>query len=526
MTQVKKANVIKATTDEIHAILGILSMCSILQTPKHVGYLETLPLNHLRVFSGDNDHYYPLVFWRGKDGINDQAVKAIFGESADKHLNPELIKLTVSKLEYELEKNSHKRKKSKGEQYFKPNQYVITLTEEERKYLGLEPMLKTYEAETTYSSTNLVHKRTTLIYNGDTIVKVISEERKITSDSAYDHTMYIEYDTYLKTDNRQWLLPLTKRGKKKSITPSSVTSITSKKCVFNIQIREKHSSIHICNTYNQQDINLFDLDEEIRQIQTEEEFHDFMEKYKTTCPTYYFDRIEEMKNMPAQTVKFKEGDIFRCEYGRNQYYYGLIIGKVRKIEKWKELPSKHSFRNLMGQPIMIRMYDLTTTRKDMTAEELSFIPLMPVKICDDWDIIRGRHPIVGHKVLEPSDIEFKFICTQITSENKHKTLFTDQILKGIFLENKNKEYKLYIEWGFAQTEILYNQLTDELKVYMATDSSYEGGVSLGINNLFLKQDENKLKMIFRCLGISEETTFDEFAKLYGGITRALYISLI
>lgn len=71
--------------------------------------------------------------------------------------------------------------------------------------------------------------------------------------------------------------------------------------------------------------------------------------YIETCPEDYFEKIKTLKNTVHQTVKFKPGDIFRCELDRFHYCYGLILGKTREIQKWGIFPENHSFIHLMMQ---------------------------------------------------------------------------------------------------------------------------------------------------------------------------------
>lgn len=286
----------------------------------------------------------------------------------------------------------------------------------------------------------------------------------------------------------------------------------------------------------------------ISEIRTREDFHSFMEWYGKTCPEDYFDRIEAIKAHKPQTVKFKAGDIFRCDYDRFHYSYGLILGKIRQIEKWDVLPKEHSFRILMCQPIMVRMYDFITTRDDMSWEELQNIPLRDLDICVDDDIFRGIYPVVAHKRLVPSDIQFHFVCSKILKKDHHKTLFTDDFLIQEGFVSRDREFNLYIEWGFAQVEVSSKDISEELKEFMKEYWDGHGGTRLGISghdfgkseeaflkeypkhvsnrNLLNEDNKDNLKLIFRTLGISEESNFDDFAKLYGGITRQEFIDRI
>ena len=141
-------------------------------------------------------------------------------------------------------------------------------------------------------------------------------------------------------------------------------------CDFCIQLCEDNSRIYAYNMRNHQVIPIGEEDR-IKKIMSDEDFHEFMKYYISTCPDDYFERIAAVGNMEHQTIRFDAGDIFRCQVDRTHYAYGLILGKTRQIEKWDELPEEHSFRHVMMQPIIVRMYDFVTTDKNMTDKELA-----------------------------------------------------------------------------------------------------------------------------------------------------------
>lgn len=545
---IKQEKILNATSAEIHVILGVLGMCGIFESPEHHGYLYEFTLSMNRDFLYENDLYYPFAHWRGNYGVNYDAVKTVFGSFAGNRLNSDKSIDTDEKAVQAIDTALSKKNNSPAEQCFEALKYIINLTKEERKYLALEDIKPEYETITNFSKTHCINKRTTFFYKDNTIVKAIYEERSIGEDGKIYYETYKEFDTNLLTDNRKTLLPLTSRGRVKPVTPTNVMAIEPFGCIFDFMFSlHDKSNMFIWNARNSQQINISEWNK-INAVKCENDFHEFMKWYISTCPPDYFEKINRIKNMKHQTVQFGAGDIFRCEYDRNNYCYGLILGKTREIEKWDITPKKHSFRNLMTQPIMIRMFDIVTSRKDMTAEELSNIPLRHLDICSDNDIIWGTYPVVDHKKLVPSDIEFHFVCTKIVTQSIHNTLFTDDMFFGDNHNKNNIQYNLYIEWGFAQTEILFSQITDELKDYMKDYYSPHGGVGYSIdcwncektytdiilqhpkhsikNNLLLKENEDNLKMIFRCLGINENTSFDEFARLYGGITADEFIKRV
>ena len=138
-----------------------------------------------------------------------------------------------------------------------------------------------------------------------------------------------------------------------------------------------------------------------------------MKYYINTCASDYFDKLAAFKNAKKVTVRYKPGDIFRVDFDRTHYGYGLITGTVKQFLSMKDLPEDHSLRSLMAVPIMIRPYKLLSSKSDLKAEDLSSVPLGRMMICSDNDIIWGTHAIVDHKKLEPNEIEFHLVSVPV-----------------------------------------------------------------------------------------------------------------
>lgn len=361
--------------------------------------------------------------------------------------------------------------------------FLINITNQERRYLGLNPIQDDWEISEYFSKTNIVYKRTTVYWSGTEIKKIICEENRIPAgQSTLISRSIAEHDTSLKTENREKLIPLTSRGKMKPVNASNILSITPFGCSFYFCIneRDKHSAqMSVYNARNNCSLAIGETDR-IEKIRNDEDFHCFMKYYMMSCPEDYFIRIDQLRTAKHQTVKYKTGDIFRIEIDRFRYCYGIITGQVRDIRKWSELPKYHSLRNLMMVPIMVRYYELDTKRSDLSASELSQYPLSRVDICGDNDIIWGTHPIVGHKQLTEDDIEFNLICTKIRNLNDHVTTHTyDGFVADGLLPNTD-QYRLYVEWGVAQTIIPYEQITERFKTFLQSYRDPHGGISMRI----------------------------------------------
>lgn len=419
--------------------------------------------------------------------------------------------------------------------------FLITLTNEERRYLGLSALSPDWDTVVFFSKTNLWHSRLTAFFQGNTIVKVISETKRVLEDGSANYENYTEYDTQLDTIDRKQLLPLTARGKPKSLSVANIKAVLPFGCSFHIVYDSgKDAQLFLCNPRANKDFPIGEWDA-VAAIKTDADFHAFMNTYIATCRDDYFEKLQAFKDAKKVTIKYKPGDIFRMELDRTHYCYGIITGTVKKLTAMPELPERHSLRQLMMVPILVRPYQLITDDPNLTADTLRRVPLGRVIIAGDNNIIWGNHTIVDHKPLEADDLEFNFVCTKILSHSPHSTLFT----QDMFMHNKlipPQEYSLYIEWGFAQTSLRYDQLSEKLKSFLLDYRSPHDGVSISIDPRFAVPDEkcrqwhshrmnllnpeNKemLDEIFVCLGLHPGTTFDQFAEKFGGLTLQQIVS--
>ncbi len=422
---------------------------------------------------------------------------------------------------------------TKWDDLFGTNFYFV-ITNEERRYLGLDPIEDTWDISQFYSKTNLWHKRTSVFWCGDRIKKVILEQKRVSREEI-TYECITEYDTNLQTENREWLLPLTTRGKKKKITATNILAFDPQGCGFHFHldtVKRTSVGMSIYNSRNNKEIATGEW-ERIKKIRNDADFHEFMKYYMETCPADYFARVKALRESEHVTVKYKTGDIFRMELDRFHYGYGIVTGQVKEILKWKELPENHSLRTLMMVPIMVRCYDICTTNANLSVEELSDVPLGRVDICGDNDIIWGTHEIVGHKELQEEDIEFNLICTKIQDLTENETVHTYDFMIAEGITKYPNSFSLYVEWGTATTVLPFEQISDKLKEYLREYRSPHGGVSMGISSGSLQEDSYKNKYnllndvnkqmreeLFRCLGLDRHADFDEFASKFGGVTKA------
>ena len=551
LSEIRRMKIIDATGNGIHCILAILSICSVLENADHKGFLNGFTNSADIGRYRDDLSFYPLFFWRGKDGINYAAVKELFGSFSGENLAPE--KAVIEKAS--AAKPPKKKTVSKAEQYYAAGTDCITLTDEERYYLALDAIQPKWEQESLFSVTHNWRKRTILFYEGNTIVKIINEEQYADGEGKISSINYRECDTRLETDDRKMLLPLISRGSSKPITPTNVMAVLPFGCELYLYLHQNESMILARNPRNNQEIALGEK-KRIQRIVSDKDFHEFMQHYISTCPDSYFERIAEVRGMEHQTVRFRAGDIFRCQIDRTHFTYGIILGKTRELEKWPELPERHSYRSQMAQPIIVRMYDFVTTDTCVSVEQLTNVSLRPPEICADNDIIWGTHKITAHKELEPDDVQFQIHLARQTTRNGQGLPFAAENFTKIIapalpdeIRKKGKPpASLYVEWGFATCELPWEDVPECIRKMLQEGYYFNGGVRFGISgeycgktladilsdtpknalqyDLLLLENRKSFNLVMNCLGLPDDCSYDDFAEKYGGISRERYIELV
>lgn len=409
------------------------------------------------------------------------------------------------------------------------DRYLITLTDQERNYLGLDPISPIWDR--VFLCNKTWQRRATVFFEGDIIVKVISERILRSENSSALYGEYMEYDTRLVTEDRKSVLPLTARGKTKPLLISTLDGIDPFGCRFYLFIQsERETRMGLDQLRARKSFPIGERDA-VAGIRTEGDFHTFMDRYIATCREDYFDKLQAFRSASKITVKYKVGDIFRMDYDRTHYCYGIITGIIRKLQAMAELPQSHSLRQLMLVPIMVRYYQLVTEEANLKAEDLKQVPLGRLNIAADNDIIWGEHTIVDHKTLDPEELEFNLICTKIRDRTKQSP------------SDSCEKYHIHIEWGFAQTTLRYDQLSDNLKEFFS-QYCFDCGVSGCINpiyavpdgayhryrtylqNLLIPEYRSIRNELFACLGLEPDCSFDRFAQTFGGLTAGEIIARI
>ncbi len=501
---VTKEDSLGLTAADAYSVMGVLAVCGLFDAPGYHGCAEGFVPWAERCFVYETDIYYPLHMWRGKYGINYSEVDKIFDAEAASRITSETVRRGAEQTGFSAKKTP----KSKAEQYFTDGEYLIDLDDTKRYYYGLSPIAPEWDRVVRFSATHCIMKRSEIYFEGNTVKKLIYEE--LGGEKGYRY--YLESDMDTATNNRRTVIPKTSRGREKTLTPSLLQTP--------VYMRE-----HLCvylgdggvSAYNSANDQMLPIPA-IRTIRTKEDFDRFTEEYIALCPKDYDKILDNFHNKKRVKVRFTAGDIFRVQLTPTLYTYALILAKVRQLEKWSEIPTKHPMRKMMTQPIIFRQYALVTEKSDMTAEELRKIPLLPAEFAQDNEILWETYPIVCSKELEESDIDLGFgVSMRLKMVAWGLAAHTFENSECQIFENKGGELALSFD-------ALTGELFASYGVSLGINVNSNGGEAGIIHHPITKNEQTK-KTIAEYFGFSLESACDEFAQRFGGITRKQFIEL-
>ncbi len=495
----------KATKNEINSILGVLSICGVFDTPEHKSCATKFVPNNERGFESECDLFYPLNFWRAKYGVNYEAVDKIFGNITGGKLSPECA--ICGKVQRDF--SEKKVKKSKAEQYFTDGEHSLEISNEQRYYYGLAQVDPSWEKQIMYSVTYNTYKRSELYFDGNTLKKIIYEEKTVFAEEHIkegERDVEIEYtecDMNVETIDRRLVVPKTKRGTEQPLTPSLLLTPTYMCEQLCIMMQKDNSTlISSFNSCNDQYLPLPDGN-----ISSQLDFEKYTADYIENLPDDYDEVIENFHNKKRATVDIRPGDIFRVHLTPKKYTYGIILAKVRDILKWSEIPEHHPIRGVMCQPVMYRQYDIVTEDKNLTVDDLKNIPLRPMNIAQDNYVLWETYPIIGNKKLEESDVDLGFAFTPPKGEDKN----------GI------------VVWGFSRYEFEGDKFPELNNCNTNFNFCYSTTMSICLSEKpeeWMINAENAKKIVAKTLGFEDNYSLDDFANKFGGITRKEFIRLL
>ena len=377
---------------------------------------------------------------------------------------------------------------------------IFELNNEQRKYLGLIPVEEHWE---------LVKFDNGIYYyfEDDTIKKEIKVSKN------YYHEAELNEKT---AENRTMILPKTKRGKIKKFNYTATQSFSP----FGTYFTFSTDGVIIAN-YTTQRTYYSEIFSEKEKISLDN-LKKWLDKWMKETTEEDLEEIEEFKNAKRKHCKFNEGDFFAFKISRREWCFGRILLDVSKLKKDENFKKNKNYglANLMGKPLIIKVYHKISDNKNIDLKELSKCLALPSQAIMDNIFYYGEAIILGNLPLKP--------------EENDMFISVSESISGI---DKNIAY---LQYGLIYREIPlsdYEKLIKELKI--GAQTLRREGIGFVIDTYKLKEcieaksnspfwekykkhnvpdlknpDHIELKRkIFKAFGLDADKTYEENLKM-------------
>jgi len=377
---------------------------------------------------------------------------------------------------------------------------IFELTNEQRKYLGLIPVEEHWE-----------------LVKFDNGIYYYFEDDIIRKEIKVSKNYYHEAELNEKTaENRTMILPKTKRGKIKKFNYTATESFSP----FGTYFTFSTDGVIIAN-YTTQRTYYSEIFSEKEKISLDN-LKKWLDKWMKETTEEDLEEIEEFKNAKRKHCKFNEGDFFAFKISRREWCFGRIlmdVSKLRKDENFKK-NKNYGLANLMGKPLIIKVYHKISDNKNIDLKELSKCLALPSQAIMDNIFYYGEAIILGNLPLKP--------------EENDMFISVSESISGI---DKNIAY---LQYGLIYREIPlsdYEKLIKELKI--GAQTLRREGIGFVIDTYKLKEcieaksnspfwekykkrnvpdlknpDHIELKRkIFKAFGLDADKTYEENLKM-------------
>ena len=377
---------------------------------------------------------------------------------------------------------------------------IFELNNEQRKYLGLIPVEEHWE-----------------LVKFDNGIYYYFEDDIIRKEIKVSKNYYHEAELNEKTaENRTMILPKTKRGKIKKFNYTATQSFSP----FGTYFTFSTDGVIIAN-YTSQRTYYSEIFSEKEKISLDN-LKKWLDKWMKETTEEDLEEIEEFKNAKRKHCKFNEGDFFAFKISRREWCFGRILLDVSKLKKDENFKKNKNYglANLMGKPLIIKVYHKISDNKNIDLKELSKCLALPSQAIMDNIFYYGEAIILGNLPLKP--------------EENDMFISVSESISGI---DKNIAY---LQYGLIYREIPlsdYEKLIKELKI--GSQTLRREGIGFVIDTYKLKEcieaksnspfwekykkhnvpdlknpDHIELKRkIFKAFGLDADKTYEENLKM-------------
>lgn len=304
---------------------------------------------------------------------------------------------------------------------------TFELNNEQRKHLGLELVAKNWEKVILKGDS--YRPNSILYFDKNTIRKqVISTEFK------YSETQYNE-----DTENRELLLPKTKKGKPKKLTSSTLESKTPIGIYFNFEVNEI-----IIGNHTTQNTFYSTYFENIK-FKNITDLKDWLTDYIKNSTSEDLKSIEQFASKKRKRIKLKAGDFFTFKVDRRNYGFGRLICDLRPLRKDSKFIANKNYgiMNLMTQPLVIKIYHFISPTKETDLKKLKTKKSIPAQYIMDNALFYGDYEVIGNQPLSESEYDFPISYSKSIHYGDFDTVYLQYGL--IYKEATRNKYYKHIE---------------------------------------------------------------------------------
>jgi hypothetical protein len=263
------------------------------------------------------------------------------------------------------------------------------LTNEQRTYFGLEPTnsnwVKVSLKGDTYRPDSIIY------FDGDVIKKHI-----VSTNEKYEEKQYND-----RTRERNYLLPLTSKGKEKKLTASVLESRQPQGVYCYL---DGHNRVLIGN-YDTQ-TTFYDSWWDNHDLNDLKPISECVSQFVVKTPSDHLSNITAFKKSKRKNVKFKQGDIFAFKVNLTEYGFGRVLLNIDEIKKENLISKEHGLSLIMGKPVLIKFYVYITDTKSVNIEHLISSSSLPSDYIFDNKLFYGEYEIIGNKPITTDEINF------------------------------------------------------------------------------------------------------------------------
>jgi len=309
---------------------------------------------------------------------------------------------------------------------------MFQLTNVQRKYFGLEPLKTGWHKIPLKGDPR---ENSFLYFDNDVLKKHI-----VSNDDMYDEYQYCE-----ETENKELLLPKTKKGKPQKLTSSTL----ERRKPLGVSLFVGKDGRIIIENYDTEKI-FYDSDWEIDVKALDKSIADTVEEFIEKSKENHFDEIKVFQNEKRNNVKYKSGDFFSFKIGRSQYGFGRVLLDVHKLRKKRLVDSNHGLQLLMGAPVLVNIYGYISDTIKVDLDLLKTMPPLPSDYIMDHNLFYGQYEIIGSEELDSSELDFPVSYGSSIVGGNENTLFLQWGL--IHLEIKRKQFNKYLSGEIEHLE--------------------------------------------------------------------------